>query len=75
MNGHQLTGLPLDQALSVCAEQGLEVRVIETRSPRSKPGDDRSARVVAVRQDAGQYCLVVAFFSNEGPKEAEHAAG
>lgn len=74
MNLSQLLGLPLDRALSLCAAQGFQPVVVETRSPREGSPDSRYARVVAVRQDAGKSSVIVAFFSAEGPKEPSNAA-
>ena len=75
MISSDLIGLPLEEALLSCAELGVQPSVTQTRSPKDKSSQGRSARVVAVRENGTQLCLVVAFFSDAGPKEAEHAAG
>ena len=75
MISSNLIGLPLEEALLSCAEQGVMPSVVQTRSPKDKAAEGRSARVVAVREIGAQLCLVVAFFSDAGPKEAERAAG
>lgn len=75
MINKQLIGLPLEDALLICDMNGLKPVIVETRSPKDKSEASRSARVVAVRQEGVQLYLVVAFFSNEGPKEAQVIAG
>ena len=75
MISSNLIGLPLEEALLSCAEQGVIPSVTQTRSPKDKSTEGRSARVVAVRKNGAQLCLVVAFFSDAGSKEAQHAAG
>ena len=75
MISSNLIGLPLEEALLYCAEMGVKPGVTQTRSPKDKSSEGRSARVVAVRENRAQLCLVVAFFSDAGPKEAQHAAG
>lgn len=74
MISSNLIGLPLDQALHVCEEQGIRPKIAQTRSPKDKDAEGRSARVVAARENGVQLCLVVAFFSEAGPKETQDAA-
>lgn len=74
MISSNLIGLPLEEALLSCAEQGIRASITETRSPKDKASEGRSARVVAVRKNGDELCLVSAFFSEAGPKEAQHAA-
>lgn len=74
MTESRFVGLPLDEALLLCASQGISPDVIETRSPRGCSGEKRAARVVAVRGGEAEPVFVVAFFSADGPKESEHAS-
>ncbi len=69
----EFIGLPLDEALALCAQRGIRPLIVETRSPRERPEERRSARVAAVRSCGEELQFVVAFFSEEGPKEPEHA--
>ncbi len=74
MTENRFVGLPLDEALAICASQGMQVNIVETRSPRQRTDEHRSARVVAVRSCENGLQLVTAFFSDDGPKEPENVS-
>ena len=58
-------GLPLEQALLCCKEQGIEMRVTYTGERNVQAG--LTPRVIAVQAD----CLVAALFRDGDPRQIE----